>query len=432
MQPKRRKKIVVFGINYSPELVGIAVYTAGLAEELASRGWDVEVICGKPYYPNWTVPPKFRGRWARRSTERDVSVTRVAHYVPSNPTGILRIAHHFSFALSSIIPMLVTSFRQRPDVIFTVAPSLIASPVAWIASVVFHAKSWLHVQDLEVDAAFATGLLRKSGAISAMAYKFERLILRRFDMVSSISPNMCRACVEKGLNPQRVVEFRNWADLDSIKPLIGESAFRTKWGIKTPYVVLYSGNIANKQGIDIVIEAAKRLCHREDITFVICGNGPNRQNLARLAAGIPGIRLFDLQPTEELDQLLGLATIHVLPQLGSAADLVLPSKLTNILASGRALVATAEQGTSLQMEVEGCGIVVPPGDEAAFAAAIEKLLDDNVLRNELARNSRRKAELVWSKKRNIEILVKHIEILLGCKETSESSIRGKSSTNIGV
>ncbi|QEE43366.1 colanic acid biosynthesis glycosyltransferase WcaI (plasmid) [Rhizobium sp. WL3] len=388
-------KILILGLNYAPEMVGIAVYTTGLAEALSLRGHEVHVVAGKPYYPDWVVPGAYKGGWKRRTLENGVDVTRVAHYVPSDPTGARRIAHHASFALSSLPSTLSRAVRLRPDVVFTIAPSLIAAPVARVAAAACGARSWLHIQDFEVEAAMATGFLGGSGLGASVARLFERAVLNSFDCVSSISPAMCRKVVEKGVAPECVVEFRNWADIDRIVPLNGPSPYRDAWGIKTPHVALYSGNIANKQGIEIVVDAARRLAHRDDVTFVVCGNGPNRANLEHLGAELENIVFHDLQPTERLNDLLGLATVHLLPQLGTAADLVLPSKLTNMLASGRPVVVTAHEGTGLYGEVEGCGVIVPPEDGSAFAEAIATLIDDKGSRIALGAAARLRAQERW-------------------------------------
>ena len=175
------------------------------------------------------------------------------------------------------------------------------------------------------------------------------------------------------------------------------SPYRQEWGITTPQVVLYSGNIANKQGIEIVVHAARLLRHRPDLTFVICGEGPNRANLETLAEGLTNIQFHDLQSKERLNDLMGLATIHLLPQKADAADLVLPSKLTNMLASGRPVVATAAPGTGLADAVEGCGIVTPPEDIKAFAKAIENLSDEEALYQAMSKAARHRAEQRWDK-----------------------------------
>ncbi len=388
-------RILVLGINYAPEPIGIAVYTTGLCEALARSGHEVRVVAAQPYYPGWRVLPGF-GRW-RTTREQDVAVTRCPLYVPAVPSGIRRLLHLASFAATALLPMLREALRFRPDVVLTIAPSLASAPVALLAARLAGAKSWLHIQDFEVEAAFATGLIDETSRLARIARRFEHGVVRMFDRVSSISAEMCARLRRFGIPEDRIVEFRNWADIDRIRPLSAPSAFRTEWSIGNRKVALYAGNIANKQGIEVVIDAAKLLQHRADIVFVICGEGPNRVRLEQETARLPNVILRDLQPIDRLSELLSMASVHLLPQKGDAADLVLPSKLTNMLASGRPVVATAAPGTGLAREIEGCGIRVAPEDAAGMAEGILTIVDSPALQRALGEAARRRAEAVWSK-----------------------------------
>ncbi|MDX6767096.1 MAG: WcaI family glycosyltransferase [Candidatus Methylacidiphilales bacterium] len=384
-------RILIIGLNYAPEAIGIAVYTSGLAEALTGPGNRIEVIAGRPYYPDWRSWSGYSRWWYSSRMEKGVKVIRCPHYVPAKPSGPRRILHHASFALTSLFPSLWCALRSRPQLVLVVAPSLIAAPIGALAALVAGAKSWLHVQDLEVDAALATGLVGP-GAGGRFAHAFERWVLRLFGRVSSISEQMCSRIAAKGVPVDRVSELRNWADVDEIRPIAGESRYRAEWEIKRPHVALYAGNIANKQGIEIVIEAARRLAARSDLIFVICGQGPNRSKLEQQASDLDNVLFRDLQPRDRLADLLGLATVHLLPQLASAADLVLPSKLGNMLASGRPVVATAGTGTGLERAVKDCGFITEPENGRTFADAIERLVDDEPLRAQLGRNARLRAE----------------------------------------
>lgn len=390
-------RVLVVGLNYAPEKVGIAVYTSGLAEALAAEGHEVRVIAGQPYYPAWRIMDGHSAWSFSSSEENGVALMRVPHYIPAKPTGRKRLLHHASFAVAALLPALWNGMFWRPDMVLTVAPSLIAAPVARLAAFAAGARSWLHMQDFEVEASFATGLIREHGVAARLARWFERAVLRSFAGVSTISPEMCRRLIAKGVPRERVTEFRNWADTDAIRPMTRSSPYRREWGIETRHVALYSGNIANKQGIDIVLDAARLLAHRDDLSFVICGEGPNRARLEAKARGLGNVHFRDLQPKERLDDLMGLATIHLLPQMARAADLVLPSKLANMLASGRPVVATAAAGTGLAREVEGCGAAVPAGDAEAFAAGIAGLLDDEAGYAAAAAAARLRAETIWAK-----------------------------------
>jgi colanic acid biosynthesis glycosyl transferase WcaI len=400
-------RILILGINYAPETVGIAVYTSGLAEALAERGHDVAVIAAQPYYPSWKIADEHRGlAWREEEVTTRLRVVRCPLYVPAQPTGAKRILHHASFALSAVFPMMRRAWSMKPDIIMSVAPSLISAPVALMAGKVTGGRTWVHVQDYEVEAAFSTGLLSPHGRAGRLGQRFERSLLRRFDRVSSISPGMCAKAIEMGVAPENVFEFRNWADTIGITPLDRGSAYRAEFGIETEHVALYSGSLANKQGIEIILEAAEILANRDDLTFLICGDGPGMGELRARAEGLRNLRIVPLQPKERLGELLGLASVHILPQIARVGGLLLPSKLANILASGRPVVVTADAGSDLATEVAGCGLTVPPGDAVAFASAIEILLDDARQRAALGSAARNRCEARWSRSNVLNALEK--------------------------
>lgn len=237
-------RLLIVGLNYAPEKVGIAVYTAGMAEALAAEGHEVRVIAGQPYYPAWRIAEGYNAWALTLGEERGVQVTRVPHYIPAHPSGGKRLLHHASFAAMALLPAIWNAIVWRPDVVLAVAPSLIGAPIARLAAWLAGAHSWLHVHDFEVEAAFATGLLEGGGRHAALARWFEGTVLKSFERVSSISPEMCRRLVEKGVPAERVSELRNWAELDAVRPMTRPSSYRQEWNIETEHVALYSGNIA--------------------------------------------------------------------------------------------------------------------------------------------------------------------------------------------
>ncbi len=395
--PEARPAVVIVGINYAPEMVGIAPYSQGLAEALAAAGHSVTMITGKPYYPAWRGDPAFARPLWHEAQESGVRVVRCPHYIPANPTGLKRILHHLSFAAAALFPAVRAARRLRAGTVIAVAPALLSAPVTWLAAKLSGARLWVHIQDFEVEAALATGLIGRKGPGAGLAMRFELAMLNAADTVSSISPKMCERIAAKGVAPERIVEFRNWAEIDRIKPLSGRSPYRDEWGLGTRKVAFYSGNIANKQGIEIIVDAARLLAHRADIVFLVCGDGPNRARLEQLAAGLGNIQFHPLQPAARMSELLGAADVCLLPQIPEAADLLLPSKLANMLAAGKPVVATAAAGTGLADEVAGVGVVTPPGDAAAMAGALAALIDDPPRRAALGEAARARALERWSR-----------------------------------
>lgn len=390
-------KLLILSLNYAPEEIGIGPYSAGVAEAFASAGHEVEVVCGKPYYPQWKVPDDYRGSGTISSLENGVRITRCAIYVPKIPTGKKRLLHHISFAAAAFGPMLRAARKMRPDAVLAVVPSMVAAPVARLVARVAGAKFWIHVQDFEIEAAQVTGLLPSTPIVKVPALFFEQNMLKSADLVSSISPAMCRKAKEKKVPPHSVVELRNWAEIDNIVPANRDTRYRSEWSLGDRKVAFYSGNIARKQGIEILIDAAHHLRGRDDILFLICGDGANFNELVLRAKGLENVLMKPLQPRERLPELLATADVFLLPQLAGAANLVLPSKLANMLSAGRPVIATADQGTDLFFEIGDAGTCTPPGDSRRFAEAIHLILDDTELHRRASIEARRIAIERWSR-----------------------------------
>lgn len=386
--------LLVIGLNYAPEPVGIGPYTAGMCEALVRSGHRVTALVGKPYYPQWKSDPAYAGGWLE-AEENGVRLVRCPHYVPQNPAGIRRFAHLISFAITAMIPAIRIARRERPELVFCVAPALLSLITAILAAWLCGVRLWVHIQDFEVEAAIATGLMRRDSLAARLALRVEQWLLGQCDRVSTISPQMVARLADKGVPRARQIELRNWADARFVSDPAGAQDLRKAWGLEGRIVALYSGNIARKQGIEILVEAARHLKDRQDIAFVICGEGPNRAALAELASGLRNVQLNDLQPVERMGALLGMADLHLLPQIAGAADLVLPSKLTNMLGSGRPVIATADPGTALHAEVDGCGLCIAPGDAGALAQAIAALADDAARRAQLGQAAARRCAERW-------------------------------------
>ena len=389
-------KFLFVGIHYAPEPTGNGPYTRDFAEALVARGHHVTVISAQASYPySRRLPDVSRWVWTS-SVENGVRVVRCPIYLPKQFSGLGRIVHYLSFAMTSFIPILKKCLFMRPDVIINIVPTLISALFPALLAKIINSRSQIHVQDFEVEAGIATGQLASSGMVSRIAVAFGKFSLRIHDIATSISPAMVARLKEYGFRDDCCYELRNWADIDGVTPGT-YSSFRELWGIRTSFVALYSGSIVKKQGISMIIDVAEILARRDDITFVICGDGSARQELIEQAKGRSNVLIKDLQPKESLGDLLNLATIHLLPQKADIADLVLPSKLTNMLASGRPSVVAASAETGLANEIRGCGLAVPPGNAAAMASAIETIIDSESMYSEMSVAARSRAEYAWAK-----------------------------------
>lgn len=368
-------RILVYGINYLPELTGIGKYTGELCEWLAARGHEVRAVSAVPYYPEWRVPENYRGRLWRCESRNAVVVYRSNIYVPRAPRTATRILHLASFALSSL-PQLLRQRRWHPDVLINIEPTLFSAPGALLAARLLGAKSLLHIQDFELDAMSGLGM-GHAGGLGAM---IERWLIRRFDAVSTISYSMVERAEAKRGDEDAVLFFPNWVDIDFVKPGRSGDLYRELWKIpREAKVVLYSGNMGTKQGLEIVLATANALREADDVVFILVGAGSAAARLKAQAeaAMLGNVRFFPLQSYENLPELMALADVHLVIQRRGAADAVLPSKLTTILAAGGQALVTAEADTELGKlcaRHPGIAVRIEPEDPAALTAALRDML----------------------------------------------------------
>lgn len=388
-----------------------------MCEWLAERGHDIRVVTAPPYYPAWRVAEGYLARSYRRERVAGVEVWRCPVWVPARPSGIKRLLHLASFAASSI-PATLRQIPWRPDVVMVTEPPLFCVPQARLVARLSGAKTWLHILDYEIDAALDLGMLKGQDRVRRLLYRIEHLQMRGFDRVSTISEQMRQRIVKKEINEKHTRLLPNWAETEFVIPLPCDNEVRKEFGAGAcDLLVMHAGNMGEKQGLDLMLNAAERLKEHEEIRFVMVGAGTARERLERLSRerGLHNVHFFPVQPLERLPRMLAAADVHLVVQRREAADLVMPSRLTNILSAGRPSIATADPDTALYEVVNGhdCGIVTTPGSAEELAESIITLAGDANLRKHLGENARRYAESYLDKDKVLSEFEDELRKLVG-------------------
>ena len=405
-------RILIVGLNFHPELTSTGKYTGEMAAYLAAQGHEVRMITAPPYYPQWKISKPYTAWRYQQEEWGGVSVYRCPLWVPKRPSGFKRLLHLFSFMLSSF-PVVLGQMKWKPEIIVSIAPSLFSAIPAITLAKITDAKTWLHIQDFEIDAAFGLGLLSGKRWLYKFAQGLELALLKGFDRVSTISHRMQERLWQKGVEQTRTILFPNWVDTNLISPLQQPSSFRKEWGISDDkIIILYSGNMGRKQGLEILIDAARELAVNPKILFLLCGDGAVLEEFQEIAHGLSNIRFYPIQPLERLNELLNIADIHILPQRADAADLVMPSKLSGMLASGKVVVATASPDSELGSIVSEIGVLTPPGNVGALSEAIHLLAGNQKQRETLGEKGRRWVVSQWAKEKVLRVFEAHLGNML--------------------
>lgn len=367
--------IAIWGINYSPELTGIAPYNQQLAEFLAARGHEVHVVTTFAYYPHWRKHPDDRSKLMATESINGVRVHRCWHYVPHSVTTLKRIAHELSFVTTSLLRSL---FLPKVDLAFVVSPPLALGAAAWLWGCLRRRPFVFHVQDLQPDAAVGLGMLAESPVVSLL-YKLEKFAYSKASRVSGISPEMIEAFQRKGTPASQTLLTPNPIQLQDPASLPQRGLFRRRHGVADDsIIVLYSGNIGQKQGLDVVLEAAALLhSSKTPVVFFIVGEGAAKDGLVTKASELQlsNLRFLPLEPLETFHEMLVDADICLVPQKANSGAAFFPSKLLGILACQRPVITIADARSALAKAVEkgGFGINLPPDSPQLLAESILSL-----------------------------------------------------------
>jgi colanic acid biosynthesis glycosyl transferase WcaI len=363
--------LLVFGINYEPEPTGVAVITTWLTEALTKRGWDVTMITGMPHYPAWRRQPA-----PRRTHAGAVAVRRHLHYVPARQSAIRRAAYELTWtatAAQSLLP------RRRPDLVLGIVPSLGGGVLARLASIRYRVPYALLFQDLLGRAAEQSGV---PGArrVAGVVKRVETGIARRAERVGVVAEGFRDYFLEAGVPASRIHRVRNPARLGA--PTEPRESVRARLGW-TPdeFVVVHTGSMGYKQGLESVIEAADLARDDQQLRFVFQGDGNQKDALQKMTRerGLANVSFLPLAPADEFPNVLCAADASLLNQRGTVRNMSLPSKLGAYFAAGLPVVAAVAADDEVATEIanSGAGVVIEPDSPETLLSAVRTLRSDH-------------------------------------------------------
>ncbi|EOR92889.1 a-glycosyltransferase-related protein, glycosyltransferase family 4 protein [Arcticibacter svalbardensis MN12-7] len=369
-----KKKVLILGINFAPELTGIGKYTGEMVDWLVDDDYQVTMVTSFPYYPNWSIHKPYSGKWFKKETEKEgkLTVFRCPMYIPLVPSGLKRVLQELTFFISSFFIIFFLLFKKKHDQIFVMAPPFHLGFLSLFYRFFKGGKIDYHVHDMQIESAKQLRIIKGDIAFRIL-FMLEKYILNSVDYVSTISGGM-KANIQKKVQ-RDIIMFPNWVDTQKLFPITDRQSLKKAWGFNVEdKIILYSGSIGEKQGLQSLVPIAKSLQAYGFIKFVICGIGPYKEHLIKLVnkERLSNIFFLPLQPLEQFNSLLNMADVHLVLQKKNAADLMLPSKLTGILSSGGLALVTADPGTSLYKVImdHEMGIVIPSEDDNALKEAI--------------------------------------------------------------
>jgi colanic acid biosynthesis glycosyl transferase WcaI len=354
----------VIGMHYAPEHTGNAPYTTGMVAALHAAGHRVQVVTGYPHYPAWEVTAGYTGLW-RREVLDGVPVTRVRHPVPAVPDARRRIVMDAAFTAHA-----ASVGGRRPDVVIAVSPVLLTvlAGLRWRRP----GRTALGVVTQDLYSRALTETRMTSSRVASLGARLEGALLGRADGVAVVHPSFTPTLTGLGVDPARLTTIPNWSHI--APPTRDRATVRRELGWREDEVIaLHAGNMGVKQGLENVVEAARRAdLAGSKVRFVLLGDGNQRARLAELGADVERLTILDPLPGDRFPDALAAADVLVVNEAETVAEMSAPSKLTSYFAAGRPVVAAswARSAASAELARADAGLRLDPGDPEALHAAV--------------------------------------------------------------
>ncbi len=339
------------------------------------------VLTGMPNHPSGRKQQEFR--WKLGASERLDGVRVIRSYLFATPrkTFLTRMLNQISFAVSAFVR---GCFLPACDVILVTSPPLFLGVSGWLLGHVKGAPYVLDVRDYWPHAAVALGQLTSKRVIR-MAERMELFLYAHAAWIVAVTPGMRRLMIKRGIPGHRVVLISNGADTDCFTPAendVGRVA-NGKW------TVLYSGTHGLVHGMEMILDAAELLVDDERIRFVMVGDGVAKDALVADAQRrkLSNVEFLPSQQPESLAERIRNSDVCIATTTeGSFSEGTVPVKMFDYMACGKPVVAAvAGDARAIMTEADG-GVIVAPGDSAALASALLRLLEDEGERSRLGKN----------------------------------------------
>ena len=367
--------VLILTHYWPPEIGASSHLTYELGETLVELGNRVTIVTGMPSYNMTTLPERYRGRFTFEEEMGGMRVLRIATGTTHSRSKLRRGLEHLA-----ITPLYTWRALgvENVDVVYTISPPLTMGIAAWLAAQWHRTRCCLGVQDLFPQSPIDLGLMKNKLVIRAFE-ALERAAYRAAGAITVHSDGNKDHVVSKGVNPDRVHSIPNWVDTNAIRPGERNNAFRRELGLpECDFVVSFAGTMGWSQGLDTVVEAARLLASEQNLSFLLVGDGTERERLQKMAAELPLIRFAPMQPKERYAQVLSASDACLVTLRPEVLTPVVPSKLLTIMAAARPVLASLPLGGDAPKIVTDAraGIVSPAGDAQALADAVRLLKRD--------------------------------------------------------
>jgi glycosyltransferase involved in cell wall biosynthesis len=368
-------RIAVYSHYFVPEIGAPSARIHDLGREWIDAGERVHVATCFPNHPTGRLYPGYRSRFYAHEVIDGINVHRHWTYVTPNRGIVKKTIGHVSLMFTAAI---AARRIPKPDVIIGTSPTFFAAVAAERIAAARGVPFVMEVRDLWPAVFVELGVLRNCLLIRTLE-RIELWLYRRAARVVTVTESFRADLIRRGVPPEKVATIPNGANLDFWDARRDDGGLRERLGLGGRFVALYIGAHGISQALSAVLDAANALRGDPRVVLLFVGEGAEKEQLVTRAAqlGLDNVRFLDPVGKDEVRQFYAMADACLVPLRDIPLfDTFIPSKMFEMLAMARPVVASVRGEAAAILRDSGGALVVDPEDSAAIATAIRRLADD--------------------------------------------------------
>lgn len=380
-------KILFLTHYFPPEGNAPASRTYDNSKRWVAAGHEVTVLTCAPNVPDGKVYDGYKNKLLQEEWIDGIRVIRVWTLLAANKGATLRILNYLSYLVTA---SAFGFFVPRPDVLVSTSPQFFCGLAGMLLAKVRRLPRILEIRDIWPESIQAVGAMKKSLATRMLEY-VELFMYQSADQIVTVGPGYKEKLIDRGVSELKIDVITNGADLEFYSPGVADADLRAKYGCSTKFTAAYVGTIGMASGLDVALEASRKLKVKGDnsIRFLLVGDGAEREALeARVQReDLTHVVFTGRINKNEVPTLLrsvDVCFIHL--RKSELFKTVLPSKLFEAFAIGRAVVLGVDGSAREVLEAAAAGIFIEPGNVDELLAAVETLKSDAELRQRFEAN----------------------------------------------
>jgi glycosyltransferase involved in cell wall biosynthesis len=388
----RTQRILILSHYFPPEVNAPANRIFELGRAWVEAGHQVTVVTCAPNHPKGVIYPGYRNRLWYREKIAGIEVIRLWTALAANEGFVRRTLNYFSYLIAVVIG---TPFFPKADIVLSTSPQFFCGLAGYPVSRLRRIPWILEIRDLWPESIVAVGAMRQPFIIRALQ-TVERFAYRHAKQIVSVSDAFIPHFEGCGVSRRNISVIPNGVDMADFgaSHTTDADSFRALHGLQGKFVVAYIGTHGMAHGLETILHAADRLRARDDITFILVGDGAERERLLaqHRTMALPNVLMLPQMPRAEIPGVWAASDAAlVLLRDRPTFELVIPSKMLEAFAMGKPVVLGVRGKAKNIIESNNCGLAFTPEDADDLARVVTLIADDNALAQRLGKHGRQLA-----------------------------------------